>query len=139
MNLDRFLENFTSWAVGQPNIEGVALVGSHAREEANENSDVDLMILTTNAQRYLDNKEWLTLFGEIERSQYEKWGTVETLRAFYRTGAEIEYNFAAPSWAAVPVDSGTNDVVSNGMKILFDPKRKFEMLLKNLRHNQTGK
>src|SRR5207302_3811878 len=86
MNVDAFLEKFTCWAKEQSDIEGAALIGSYAGGTATENSDVDLMILTTSASRYLDNKEWLSVFGEIARSQNETWGVVETVRAFYRTG-----------------------------------------------------
>src|ERR1043165_3016811 len=132
VNVDVFLEEFTSWARAQSDIEGVALVGSHARGTATENSDVDLMILVTNVKRYLANLEWLSIFGEIERSQNETWGPVETVRAFYRTGLEIEYGFASPSWADVPIDAGTRRVVTEGMKILFDPRQKFHTLLKTL-------
>ena len=88
---------------------------------------------TRSASRYLDNKEWLSEFGEIVRSQKETWGAVETVRAFYRTGLEIEYNFAAPSWAAIPVDAGTGRVVNEGMKIVFDPTRKFDALKRAVR------
>jgi predicted nucleotidyltransferase len=132
MNVDAFLEKFICWAKEQSDIEGAALIGSYARGTAIENSDVDLMILTSNTSRYLNNKEWLSVFGEIGRSQNETWGVVETVRAFYRTGLEIEYNFAAPSWAALPVDSGTRRVVNDGIKVVFDPKRKFDALKKAL-------
>jgi len=110
-----------SWATAQADIEGVALVGSYARGTATENSDVDLMILTSERARYLENQDWLSLFGEIERCRNETWGAVRTIRATYKTGPEIEYNFSAPSWAAIPVDAGTRRVVNDGMKILFDP------------------
>src|SRR5438045_6092005 len=132
MNVDAFLEKFTCWAKEQSDIEGAALIGSYAGGMATENSDVDLMILTTSASRYLDNKEWLSMFGEIARSQNETWGVVETVRAFYRTGLEIEYNFAAPSWAAIPINAGTRRVVNDGLQVLFDPKRKFDALKKAL-------
>src|SRR5689334_14673346 len=77
MNIGVFLEKFGLWAIAQADIEGVALVGSHAREAATEESDVDLMILVTNPKPYLANLEWLSTFGEIERSQNETWGPVE--------------------------------------------------------------
>ena len=128
MNVDAFLEKFTCWAKEQSDIEGAALIGSYAGGTTSENSDVDLMILTANARRYLDNQEWLSVFGEIARSQNERWGVVETVRAFYRMGLEIEYNFADPSWAATPVDAGTWRVVNDGMKVVFDPKPKFDAL-----------
>ena len=132
MNIDAFLEKFTYWAREQFDIEGAALIGSYAGGAATETSDVDLMILTTNASRYLDDHKWLSVFGEIARSQNETWGVVETVRAFYRTGLEVEYNFATPSWAAIPIDAGTRRVVNDGIKVVFDPKRKFDALKKAL-------
>ena len=132
MNIATYLEAFISWATAQPDIEGVALVGSYARGTATKDSDVDLMILSTERTRYLDNQEWLSLFGEVERSRDETWGSVETVRATYKTGVEIEYNFSAPSWAGIPIDSGTRQVVNNGLEILFDPKGKFDALQKAL-------
>ena len=116
------MKPFISWATARADIEGIALLGSYARGTATENSDVDLMILTSERVRYLENQDWLSLFGEIERSRNETWGAVKTIRATYKTGPEIKYNFAAPSWAAIPVDAGTWRVVNDGMKILFDPK-----------------
>jgi len=132
MNVDAFLEKFTSWSMAQSDIEAVALTGSYARGVATEDSDVDLMILVTDRRRYVENKEWLSIFGEIERWRNETWGVVETVRAFYRTGLEIEYNFAASSWADIPVDAGTKRVVNDGIKVLFDPKGKFDALKKVL-------
>ncbi|HXI26497.1 MAG TPA: nucleotidyltransferase domain-containing protein [Pyrinomonadaceae bacterium] len=128
MNVDAFLEKFTCWVKEQSDIEGAALIGSYASGKATENSDVDLMILTTSPSRYLSNKQWLSVFGEVARSQNETWGAVEMVRAFYRTGLEIEYNFAAPSWAGIPIDAGTRRVVNDGMKVVFDPQHKFDAL-----------
>src|SRR5712692_5506352 len=107
MNITLYLKGFISWATTQADIEGVALVGSYARGTATEDSDLDLMILTSERARYLENQDWLSLFGEIERSKNETWGAVQTIRATYKTGPEIEYNFASPSWAEIPVDAGT--------------------------------
>jgi hypothetical protein len=121
MNTATYLEMFITWATAQADIQGVALVGSYARGTANENSDVDLMILTSERSRYLENEDWLSSFGEVEQASYETWGAVRTIRVTYKTGLEIEYNFSLSSWAAVPVDPGTRRVVNDGMKILFDP------------------
>jgi hypothetical protein len=39
-----------------------------------------------------------------------------------RTGLEVEFGFAAPSWAATePVDAGTAQVVGDGFRVLYDP------------------
>lgn len=51
--IERFLSAVVQWASAQPDIVAVALVGSHARGTAKPTSDVDLVILTSCPQRYL--------------------------------------------------------------------------------------
>jgi uncharacterized protein len=117
-----FLEAFGRWVSAQPDIEGVALVGSYARDAANEESDVDLMILTTEVEKYFQNQSWTLQFGEVERCKVESWGRVESLRIFYKGRMEVEYNFSLPDWASIPFDGGTHQVVDDGMKIIYDPQ-----------------
>ncbi|HEY0765437.1 MAG TPA: nucleotidyltransferase domain-containing protein [Pyrinomonadaceae bacterium] len=130
MGTTTFLGPFVSWMKVQADVVGVALVGSHAREAATEESDVDLVILTVDVTKYLQSQEWLSLFGKVEESRVENWGRLTSIRAFYEDAYEIEYGFSAPNWADVPIDSGTRRVVSNGMKILYDPTGVLEALQK---------
>ena len=132
MSLSAHLEKFVSWASEQPAITAVALVGSCARGTATDDSDIDLIILSSTCAPYLENHAWLSLFGDVQRSINEQWGRVETVRAMYKTGIEIEYNFAHPSWAAVPIDPGTRRVVEGGFRILYDPQNQFDALQKTL-------
>ena len=132
MNLSAHLDKFVSWVAEQPAITAVALVGSHARGTATGDSDIDLIILASSFTPYLENHGWLSSFGDVEHSQNEQWGAVETVRAIYKTGVEIEYGFAQPSWANVPLDAGTRRVVDDGFKVLFDPQHKFDALQKTL-------
>lgn len=122
MKVTSFLEAFGCWARAQPDIEGAALVGSHARNTATEESDVDLMILTTGIASYFENRSWISQFGDVGECKVENWGLVKSLRAFYKDGTEVEYNFSTPDWAGVPVDTGTYHVVADGMKIIYDPQ-----------------
>jgi predicted nucleotidyltransferase len=117
-----FLEAFGRWASARPDIEGVALVGSHARNAAGEGSDVDLIILTKDVAKYFQNQSWTLQFGEVEGCKVESWGRVESLRTFYKDRMEVEYSFSPPDWAGAPVDAGTRKVVSDGMKIIYDPR-----------------
>ena len=134
MNLDTFLGKVTAWATVQPDVMGVALVGSHARGAATPDSDVDVMMLTTNVDKYFQSEAWASLFGEVEKTEVEHWGVVKTLRCFYKGGLELEFNFALPDWAAVPVDAGTHCVVSDGMRILLDSQN----ILKTLEREVLG-
>ena len=121
MSLPSFLEALVSWVTLQPDIKGVALVGSYARETALTDSDIDLIILTLTPIKYIEDNDWLRQFGEVSSSQREKWGCVETVRSMYSTNMEVEFGFAPLSWAEVPVDAGTRRVVKDGFRILFDP------------------
>ena len=128
MELESFLKDFVLWINRQADVVGVALVGSRARGTATEKSDVDLMILTSDVEKYLGAPEWLAQFGRIEETRIETWGRVRTIRTFYEGGVEIEYNFAEAQWASIPIDAGTWRVVSEGMRILYDPEDVLSML-----------
>ena len=119
-NVSAFLEAFNYWARAQKDIKAVALVGSYARDEANEGSDVDLLILTTDITKYISDHSWVSRFGETTECRIEDWGKVTSLRTFYKGGLEVEYGFTTPDWAQMPMDAGSSRVVSDGIKILFD-------------------
>ena len=122
MKVPTFLEAFGRWARSQPDIEAVALVGSYARGAATESSDVDLVILTSAVDRYLRDRSWVSVFGESAECRTEDYGRVISVRAFYGSGLEVEYGFTMPDWADAPIDAGTLQVVTSGMKVLHDPQ-----------------
>ena len=96
-------------------------MGSHARGTAEPTSDVDLVILSSRPQRYLQAAEWTTTFGQVARQAIEDWGKVTSLRVWYESGDEVEFGITTPEWAAQPLDEGTRRVISGGMRILLDP------------------
>jgi predicted nucleotidyltransferase len=116
-----FLEAFCDWARSQPEIEAVVLVGSYARAAPKEDSDVDLVILTRVVDRYLRDRKWISLFGQLTECRDENYSRVTSIRSFYENGLEVEYGFTTPDWADSPIDAGTWRVISQGMKVLHDP------------------
>lgn len=119
--VNSLLDAAVCWALSDPQLTGVALVGSYARGAARADSDIDLMILVAEPKRYAEDTSWLQRFGEVASYTEEAWGPVTSLRVFYADGLEAEFSLATPAWAAVPVDAGTRRVVSDGMRILYDP------------------
>jgi predicted nucleotidyltransferase len=117
---NQFIEQFTRWASGQADILAVALVGSHARNVAREDSDVDLVILTNVSQKYLAHDDWSSLFGVVSQKQIEDYGRLTSLRVWYESGLEVEYGFTTPAWAETPLDEGTRKVIEGGMRVLFE-------------------
>ena len=111
------------WASGRPDIQGVAVVGSWARSEPSMDSDIDLVILTTQKAAYSDSEDWASVAvsqpAELIRTQ--EWGSLTECRIRVASGLEIEFGFAAPHWAETdPVDPGTAVVVSNGRIPILD-------------------
>lgn len=134
MELESFISQLSAWARKQPDIHGVLLVGSHARREARADSDIDLVILTNTPGKYLDTISFAEDFGAIERTVNEDWGKVTAVRTWYGDGMEVEFGITTPEWAALPLDPGTQRVISDGVRIIFDRDGE----LAPLRHIKIG-
>jgi hypothetical protein len=117
-----FLDALCRWAHSQPDLAAIILVGSYARGAASEDSDVDLVILTPDVDRYLRERSWASSFGEATGWRQENYGRLTSVRVFYDGGLEVEYGFSTPDWAESPIDAGTLSVVMDGMEVLYDPQ-----------------
>jgi len=115
-----FLDAFVAWASDQPDVQAIALVGSYARGAARDDSDIDLVILTDQPRKYLDDLTWAKRFGAVEKQQTEDYGKLTSLRIWYQNGVEVEYGITTPDWAATPLDAGTREVMLGGMIVLFE-------------------
>ena len=119
-SVTQFLQEVTAWALNQPGILALALVGSHARRQARPGSDIDLVMLVSRPEEWKMDPDWTAAFGAVIRLQQEDWGKVTSLRVFYQDGLEVEFGITSEEWAALPLDSGTAGVIANGMQILVD-------------------
>lgn len=115
-----FIQAFIGWINTQSAIRAVALVGSYARGEATEASDVDLVILTEDPNEYLRDPRWAERFGYFHRMQVEDYGLVKSLRVWYQDGLEVEYGLTTRAWVALPIDERTRRVIQDGLQILLD-------------------
>ena len=118
-----FIEDFMRWATKRRDIRAAALVGSYAREEMEEDSDVDLVIITETPRRYITNTEWTRVFGRPIAKKVEDYGKLTSLRVWYESGLEIEYGFAARDWIQTPLDEGTQKVIDDGLRVLFEKEK----------------
>ena len=119
-SVNRYLDEFAGWAYAQPDIQAVALVGSYARNAATETSDIDLVIIASQPETYLQDVAWTRRFGQVRRQQVEDYGKVTSIRVWYTDGREVEYGITDEGWAALPLDEGTHRVISDGMRVLFE-------------------
>lgn len=56
--VERLLLDITTWARSADNIRALVLVGSYARGTARMGSDVDLIVVSDNAEGYLVDGAW---------------------------------------------------------------------------------
>jgi hypothetical protein len=126
---DCVIQIVLAWAKTQPAIRAVALVGSYARGTARADSDIDLVVLATDPAFFRVNSVWLeaidwhAIGARPLRWQDESYGPLWSRRAWLEHDrGEVEISFAATSWADVkPLDSGTQQVIAGGCRILHDP------------------
>jgi predicted nucleotidyltransferase len=121
----RVVHRVAAWARQQRDIVGVAVVGSWASGQAHMDSDVDLVVLTDEKERYIADIRWVSdAAGEAAQLQRtEDWGPLTERRVVLRSGLVVEFGFVRPSWASVdPVDPGTARVVDDGWSPLVDPE-----------------
>ena len=69
---------------------------------------------------YLQDRAWTHVFGKVVNEQVEDYGHLISLRVHYENELEVEYGLAHKNWAAVPLDEGTHEVISSGIKVLFE-------------------
>ena len=128
MKIEEFTQGLLDWIKSDSKIIGTCLVGSYARNEQKIDSDVDILILCSDPNKFISDNMWIDYFGKINDKKFEEWGNVKTIRVWLEGNLEIEFNFATQEWASIPVDKGTYNVIRKGMKILYDPENILEDL-----------
>ena len=136
---DAILRVAAGWAATQPDIVGLALVGSWARGTARPDSDIDLVVLARDPEHYRRDRSWLTeidwalvglpVIGWRDADYGAVWSRHITLAA----AVEVEFSFGDLAWAgAEPIDSGTRAVVAGGFRPLYDPRSLLALLLDSI-------
>lgn len=116
------LRRLVEWAKQRADVRGLALVGSWAYGAPRAESDVDVVLLTNAPSDYTDGDNWLPEVGAVRLVRTASWGAITERRFALPSGLEIELGVGTPTWAAVdPVDAGTRRVVTDGIRVLYDP------------------
>jgi predicted nucleotidyltransferase len=115
-----FLDRLRSWAEPRHDVRALAVVGSVARGDAWPDSDIDVVLLTTDPARYLERVDWASEFGAAQTVGLEHYGNVTSVRVWYREGLEVEFGIAPADWASAPIDPGAAEVAREGIVVLLD-------------------
>lgn len=123
-----FLINLKNYAITTSHIESIIIVGSYANHTETESSDLDVVIITRNKKKMLQDQKFTQNFGKVIRQRTEYYGVCTSIRSRYKDGKEIEFGLVDPTWISKPLDAGTYKVLSDGYKILIDKKHYFKDL-----------
>lgn len=133
-----FINEVKQWTETNPDITGLALVGSYARNEARADSDIDLVLITSQPRDFIDGPEWINIFGIVRSFKIEEWGLVTSLRVYYEDDLEVEFGLTSSDWTSLPIDEGTRKVISDGMQILFDKEELLGRALKAVQSEMSN-
>jgi predicted nucleotidyltransferase len=120
VNVEAFLDAAKSWAAARSDIAGLALIGSRAAGTGRPDSDVDLVLLGDDPEALVTG-DWFLQFGRVRSVEVESYGALRSLRVRYEDGPEVEFGIAGRDWVRLPLDAGTANVLSSGVRILHDP------------------
>lgn len=120
MNVPSFLKKLQTWVKDEPKILAIILVGSHARNEAKQKSDIDLIIICDDCASFPQDQSWVDQFGLVTSHKQEDWGLLQAVRVFFVDGLEVEFGFTSPEWLT---NKDSREILLKGNIILFDRQR----------------
>lgn len=110
-------------------ISTVLLVGSYARNEQKEGSDIDLVIITEEKEKLIQECKWIRMYGDPKSVKIEEWGEITSIRVRYAE-YEIEFGIGEKGWIKIPLDEGTEKVLKDGYIILYEKENSMKNVKK---------
>lgn len=127
--LEQLLDALKAWSAGQPGIEGVALVGSWAAGRQHAESDVDIVCIVDDPDRFRADSAWMSEVDwrsaglTVGHWTDVDYGCARSRHLAFGGGEEVEVSFVDRAWAATdPIDPGTRRIACDGMRVVHDPR-----------------
>lgn len=122
------IERISDWAENQDDIRAVLIQGSYARTDkpADEWSDLDLTLITTTPERYIQASDWVTSIGSHWLTFVEKTsdGNGMERRVMFEDGLDVDFAIfplaAIQQMVAHGMSEEAQYTLSRGTRILVD-------------------
>ncbi len=133
----QIIETLVNWGKKQDDISAALILGSQARQtlEADEWSDLDVVLFITSPETYLAQKDWLDHFGKVVLSFSEATaiGGQKELRVLYDTNLDVDFALFPSSILKTLLEQGMSPeiegVFARGSQILFDKTETLSQLV----------
>src|SRR6056297_98372 len=133
MKFDAIVQKFIRYSTTCENFRAAAIIGSRARTEkpADEFSDLDILILSNEPEKHIDNTDWLSEIGEVHITFVETLplGNGKERRVMFANALDVDFAIVPASQSEAMFSSP--DIISvfkKGYKILFDKDDLFSHL-----------
>lgn len=131
--MEQLLERFVAWAETCLDIRGAIVVGSQARTDhpADEWSDVDIVVITTDPKHYLSTTDWLENIGKpwITFLEGTAVGNELERRVLFEGGFDVDFVFLSKEGIQQAIqDSQILGVFRDGMRVVLDKDRELAQL-----------
>jgi aminoglycoside 6-adenylyltransferase len=126
-SVDKLLERFVGWARIQPDVIAILNQGSRARTDhpADQWADLDLIIFTTDKEKYLNSAQWLDNFGKAILTYLEQTAVGDELerRVLFEGGVDVDFSIISKEQLAENVERPSSqdlDMIRRGIRVLVD-------------------
>jgi len=127
LGYERLTQKFVTWAQAEPNIRAAIVIGSRARTDhpADEWADLDIIVFTTDVERYIASTDWVENVGVhwlsfVERTPGGGWER----RVLFDGGLDVDFalnpatDLTHLATGVIPPDAA--DVIRRGGRVLVD-------------------
>jgi aminoglycoside 6-adenylyltransferase len=125
---EQLIERFIKWAQTEKDIRAAIVIGSRARVDhpADEWSDLDIVIITTDPERYWSTTSWIEKIGNPWLTFVEPTpdGRGMERRVLFEGGLDVDFNPMSVDLVGQMVEtevpSDVADTLRRGMRVLLD-------------------
>jgi len=130
---DVIIQNFLRFSQACEDFRAAAIIGSRARTEksADEFSDLDMLVLSNDPEKHIDNNDWVSEIGEVHITFVETLplGNGKERRVMFSGALDVDFAIVPASEAkAMFASPEIISVFRKGFKILFDKDDLFSYL-----------
>lgn len=95
---EKFIHMLREFAEITTHIESVIIVGSYARGTNKEDSDLDIVIITSNQSEMVAHQDFVLNFGEVIKKQTEYYGACTYVRVWYKNHIVNNHGYDCIYW-----------------------------------------
>ena len=121
---ETLLERLVLWANDTHEVQAIFVIGSRTREHSSADafSDLDLVMVVTETERFLSSDEWIKSIGDYWMEFTENtFGGGKERRVLFESALDVDFClFSEARFRKTVKESETQDIFRRGFRVLLD-------------------